>query len=78
MESWTDHLREASRLSRDDRAVLARAAAFQRDGAPPLPVALPRRGPGDALLAARAQYIRDRLRGVFGDRTPICEPAPRR
>ncbi|HEY6431021.1 MAG TPA: MFS transporter, partial [Acetobacteraceae bacterium] len=34
MESWTDHLREAIRLSPDDRAVLARAAAFQRDGAP--------------------------------------------
>ena len=31
MESWTDHLRESARLSDDDRAVLARAAAFQRD-----------------------------------------------
>jgi MFS family permease len=34
MESWTDHLREAIRLSPDDRAVLARASAFQREGAP--------------------------------------------
>ena len=28
-ESWTDHLREAGRLSPEDRALLARAAAFQ-------------------------------------------------
>jgi hypothetical protein len=31
MESWTDHLREAIRLSDDDRVVLSRAAAFQHD-----------------------------------------------
>jgi MFS family permease len=31
MESWTDHLRELGRLSEDDRAVLSRAMAFQRD-----------------------------------------------
>jgi len=31
MESWTDHLREAGRLSESDRAVLARAAAFQHE-----------------------------------------------
>jgi MFS family permease len=31
MESWTDHLREVGRLSDDDRAVLARATAFQSD-----------------------------------------------
>jgi MFS family permease len=35
MESWTDHLREAGRMSHDDRAALARAAAFQRDEVPP-------------------------------------------
>ncbi|MGE0226149.1 MAG: MFS transporter [Acetobacteraceae bacterium] len=35
MESWTDHLREGSRLSEEDRAVLARAAAFQRDAPRP-------------------------------------------
>jgi len=35
MESWTDHLREAGRMSHDDRVVLARAAAFQRDEVPP-------------------------------------------
>jgi transmembrane secretion effector len=29
MESWTDHLRGAGRLSPGDRSVLARAAAFQ-------------------------------------------------
>ncbi len=28
MENWTDHLREAQRLSPDDRATLARAASF--------------------------------------------------
>ena len=31
MESWTDHLREAGRLSDTDRATLARAAAYQHD-----------------------------------------------
>ena len=30
MESWTDHLRESTRLSDDDRAILARSAMFQR------------------------------------------------
>ena len=29
VETWTDHLREAMRLSEDDRAILARAQAFQ-------------------------------------------------
>ncbi|MDA8050017.1 MAG: MFS transporter [Rhodospirillales bacterium] len=29
MPSWTEHLREAARLSEDDRGVLARACAFQ-------------------------------------------------
>jgi len=29
MESWTDHLREVTRLSEDDRAALARAGVFQ-------------------------------------------------
>jgi hypothetical protein len=33
MESWTDHLREVGRLSEADRAVLARACAFQSDPA---------------------------------------------
>ncbi len=33
MESWTDHLREVGRLSEADRAVLARARAFQSDPA---------------------------------------------
>ena len=33
MESWTDHLREVGRLSDADRAVLARACAFQSDPA---------------------------------------------
>ena len=31
MESWTDHLREAIRLSDDDKRLLAAAAAFQHD-----------------------------------------------
>jgi hypothetical protein len=31
MESWTDHLRELGRLSESDRALLARATAFQCD-----------------------------------------------
>jgi Transmembrane secretion effector len=37
MESWTDHLREAGRMSHEDHAVLARAAAFHRDATPPRP-----------------------------------------
>jgi MFS family permease len=35
VESWSDHLREAERLSQEDRAVLARAASFQRGASPP-------------------------------------------
>ena len=33
--SWTEHLREAVRLSEEDRAALARAAALHRGGGPP-------------------------------------------
>jgi hypothetical protein len=35
MANWTDHRREASRLSDDDRAILSRAVAFQHDAARP-------------------------------------------
>jgi MFS family permease len=35
MESWTDHLREAIRLSEDDRRLLTAAAAFQHDAERP-------------------------------------------
>ncbi len=34
MQNWTDHLREAVRLSDEDRQVLARVAAFHDSGAP--------------------------------------------
>ncbi len=37
MESWTDHLREVTRLSEEDRAVLARAGVFQCGGEGPRP-----------------------------------------
>ncbi len=37
MESWIDHLREATRMSEADQAVLARASAFQRDPSVPIP-----------------------------------------
>jgi MFS family permease len=37
VESWTDHLREVTRLSEDDRAVLARVGAFQCGGDGPRP-----------------------------------------
>jgi MFS family permease len=37
VESWTDHLREVTRLSEEDRAVLARAGAFQCGGNGPRP-----------------------------------------
>ena len=35
MESWTDHLREAIRLSDDDKRILSAVAAFQHDAQPP-------------------------------------------
>jgi hypothetical protein len=35
MESWTDHLREATRLDEADRAALARVAAMHHDDEPP-------------------------------------------
>jgi MFS family permease len=37
MESWTDHLREVTRLSEDDRASLARAGLYQCGGDGPRP-----------------------------------------
>ena len=37
MDNWTDHLREATRLSDADIAALTRAGAFQRDGQTPVP-----------------------------------------
>jgi MFS family permease len=37
MESWTDHLREVTRLSEEDRAVLARAGVFRCGGDGPRP-----------------------------------------
>jgi quinol monooxygenase YgiN len=35
MQDWAEHLREAGRLSPDDRATLAAAAAFQEDAERP-------------------------------------------
>jgi MFS family permease len=37
MESWIDHLREATRMSEADQAALARASQFQRDPSVPIP-----------------------------------------
>jgi MFS family permease len=37
VESWTDHLREVTRLSEEDRAVLSRAGVFQCGGDGPRP-----------------------------------------
>jgi hypothetical protein len=37
MESWTDHLREVTRLSEEDRAVLSRAGVFQSGDEGPRP-----------------------------------------
>jgi hypothetical protein len=34
MESWTEHLREATRLGEADRALLARATALHRGNGP--------------------------------------------
>ncbi len=55
MESWTDHLREASRMSHEDRAVLARAAAFQCDGDAPRPSRYLGVDPVRFRIAVRAQ-----------------------
>jgi hypothetical protein len=37
VESWTDHLREVTRMSQEDRAVLSRAGVFQCAGDGPRP-----------------------------------------
>jgi hypothetical protein len=37
MESWTDHLREVTRLSEEDRETLARAGVYQCGGDGPRP-----------------------------------------
>jgi MFS family permease len=57
MESWTDHLREAARLSDDDRAVLARAAAFQHDPATRPAARYIAVDPHLAVVEARARIV---------------------
>jgi len=55
VESWTDHLRESGRMSHDDRAVLARAAGFQRDATPPRPCRYLAVDPARSKLATMAR-----------------------
>ena len=56
--NWTDHLREATRLSDEDRALLARVSVFA-DSAAPLPcryiAVAPRAAPRHATLAEDAR-----------------------
>ena len=49
MESWTDHLREVTRLSEDDRAALARAGVYQCGGDGPRPARYIAVDPGERL-----------------------------
>lgn len=55
LENWTDHLREAGRLSAEDRAIVARALAFHNDAAAPpmqrLLAVTPQRAHGGKLPA---------------------------
>ncbi len=57
VENWTDHLREAMRLSEDDRTTLARAQSFNK-GKPLAPcryiAVAPHRLPAPALRVAQA------------------------
>ena len=45
MESWTEHLREETRLDEADRVALARATALHRSEEPPAGIALPQFDP---------------------------------
>ncbi|HEY3846770.1 MAG TPA: MFS transporter [Acetobacteraceae bacterium] len=67
MESWTDHLREVGRLSEADRAVLARACAFQSDRGTSPPARYLAVDP--AFAAAQAKRHSER-------RDPIGAPRP--
>jgi MFS family permease len=67
MESWTDHLREVGRLSEADRAVLARACAFQSDPGTNPPARYLAVDP--AVAAAQAKRHSER-------RDPIGAPRP--
>ncbi len=57
MESWTDHLREAARLSDDDRAVLARATAFLSDARRPARYLAVDPGHDDIAEAAHTRQV---------------------
>jgi MFS family permease len=60
MESWTDHLREVTRLSEEDRAVLARAGVYQCGGDGPRPARYIAVDPL-ALVSEAQGHIRRRL-----------------
>ena len=50
VESWTDHLREAARLSEEDRATLGRANAYRYEQRPARYIAVdPHEGAGRAM-----------------------------
>ncbi len=68
MESWTDHLREVGRLSEADRAVLARATAFQRDPGTRPPARYLAVDP--TLAAAEAKRLGER-RDPIGTARPV-------
>jgi MFS family permease len=67
MESWTDHLREAIRLSEDDKRLLAAAAAFQRDA----------HRPSRYLAVDPQEHLHGRPFHPPGRARPPVEPAPR-
>jgi hypothetical protein len=67
MESWTDHLREVGRLSEADRAVLARACAFQSD---------PGTNPPARYLAVDPAFAAAQAKRHSERRDPIGAPRP--
>ncbi len=73
MESWTDHLREVGRLSEADRAVLARARAYQNDPGTRPPARYLAIDP--ALADAEAKRHAER-RDAIGAARPATEPGP--
>ena len=73
MESWTDHLRELGRLSEDDRAVLSRAMAFQRDPGTKPPA---RYLAVDPILAAAEAKRHSERRDPIGTARPATELGP--
>jgi MFS family permease len=66
MESWTDHLREAVRLSEDDRQLLAAVSVFQHE----------EHRPTRYLAVDPQEYLHAHAPHPPGRRLPIARPSP--